>query len=105
MVHGWTAEPFNLSSTDGWKAHEVELTPEQKEAIAQINGAGQLFRGVVLNTNTCMSNPKVRQTMVRSIVEYAEASTNVDYLPVWLADANRNHCECAECQKLLPSDY
>ena len=105
MGHGWTAEPFGLSSTDGWKSHEVALTPEQTIAVAEMDGKRQLYKGVALNTNLCMSNPWVRTTMAKSIVDYAERATNVDYLHVWLADANRNHCECAECQKLLPSDY
>ncbi len=105
MGHGWTAEPFGLDSSDGWKSHEVSLTPEQTEALAEINGKRELFRGVALNTNLCMSNPRVRTTMAQSIVDYAESATNVDYLHVWLADANRNHCECAECSKLPPSDY
>ncbi len=105
MGHGWTAEPFNLSSTDGWKSHDVELKTEQKEAIAEIGGVRQLFRGVALNTNLCMSNPKVRATMADSIVEYARNAANVDYLHVWLADSSRNHCECENCQKLTPSDY
>ena len=105
MGHGWTAEPFGLDSSGGWVSREVELTPEQTEAVAMINGERALFRGVALNTNLCMSNPKVRTKMAQSIVDYAEAATNVDYLHVWLADANRNHCECEECSKLTPSDY
>ena len=57
MGHGWTAEPFGLKSTEGWKAAEVELTEAQKEAIALLNGERQLRGGVALNTNLCMSNP------------------------------------------------
>ena len=105
MGHGWTAEPFGLNSTEGWKKQEVELTDEQKEAIALTKGARQLWGGVALNTNLCMSNPKVRTTMATYIADYAQQATNVDYLHVWLADGSRNHCECEECKKMLPSDY
>ena len=105
MGHGWTAEPFGLNSTEGWKKQEVALTDEQKEAIALTKGARQLWGGVALNTNLCMSNPKVRTTMATYIADYAQQATNVDYLHVWLADGSRNHCECEECQKMLPSDY
>lgn len=106
MGHGWTADPFGLDSTDGWSAHQdVLLTPEQQEAVAELQGVRQLYRGVALNTNLCMSNPKVRHAMAASIVDYAKKAQNVDYLHVWLADGSRNHCECENCQKLRPSDF
>ncbi len=106
MGHGWTAEPFGLSSTDGWKANkDAPLTDTQRSYLAEINGVRELFRGVALNTNLCMSNPEVRSIMAKSIADYAEKHQNVTYLHVWLADSNSNHCECAECQKMRPSDY
>ena len=105
MGHGWTAEPFGLASTEGWTKREVELTEEQKSCVAELNGVRALRGGVALNTNPCMSNPKVRTTMATYIADYAEAASNVDYLHVWLADGSRNHCECEECRKMRPSDY
>ena len=106
MGHGWTADPFGLASTDGWKPHKDKvLTQEQKEAVAELGGVRGLRNGIALNTNLCMSNPKVRHKMAQSIVDYAASSRNVSYLHVWLADGSRNHCECAECRKLNPSDY
>ena len=106
MGHGWTAEPFGLLSRDGWKkAEDPVLTPDQEEALALMNGQRKFHKGVALNTNLCMSNPKVRATMIKSIVAHAEAYTNVDYLHVWLADGKRNHCECPECRKMRPSDF
>lgn len=105
MGHGWTAEPFGIPSTDGWVATEASLTKEQIGYLAQIDGKRQLFGGVPLNTNVCMSNPKVRAKMVRAIADYAENAQNVSYLHVWLADGRRNHCECDACQKMRPSDF
>lgn len=105
MGHGWTAEPFGLSSTDGWKESSVAITEEQKSYLAEINGVRELNGGVALNTNVCMSNPKVRSIMANSIADYAEKHSNVDYLHVWLADGTRNHCECEACQELPPSDF
>ena len=105
MGHGWTAEPFGLSSVEGWVPVEQELSEEQREALAQVNGVRELSDGIALNTNLCMSNPKVRTTMARGILDYAKSHRNVDYLHVWLADGSRNHCECPECQKVRPSDY
>lgn len=105
MGHGWTAEPFGLSSTEGWKATHQVLTEDQRECLAMLGGVRELFGGVALNTNLCMSNPRVRTTMARGIADYAEKHRNVDYLHVWLADGSRNHCECEACQKARPSDF
>ena len=106
MGHGWTAEPFGLASTEGWKADtSITLTPEQQEHIALIKGVRKLWGGVALNTNLCMSNPRTRTIMANYIADYAQAASNVDYLHVWLADGSRNHCECEECRKMTPSDY
>ena len=105
MGHGWTAEPFGISSTVGWQKSTDELPPEKQKFVAEIGGVRQLFGGVALNTNICMSNPEARSIMVQYIADYAQSHANVDYLHIWLADATRNHCECGECRKLRPSDY
>ena len=105
MGHGWTAEPFGIPSTDGWVAGDFTLTPEQEQCLAMLDGKRQLFGGVPLNTNVCMSSPAVRRKMVLSIADYAQNAKNVSYLHVWLADSKRNHCQCEACQKLRPSDF
>ena len=106
MGHGWTAEPYGIPSVKGWKSGcAPELTDKQKSYLAMLKGVRDLRGGVPLNTNVCMSNPEVRSLMVDCIVDYAEKSSNVDYLHVWLADGTRNHCECEQCQKLRPSDF
>ena len=105
MGHGWTAEPFGLSSAEGWKPAQQELTEEQRECLAMLGGVRELFGGVALNTNLCMSNPKVRTIMAEGIAQYAAKHKNVDYLHVWLADGSQNHCECEACQKGRPSDF
>ena len=105
MGHGWTAEPFGLSSVDGWNASDQPVTPEQRECLAMLGGVRELCGGVALNTNLCMSKAYVRTTMAKSIVEYAKNHKNVDYLHIWLADSKRNHCECEQCRKARPSDF
>lgn len=105
MGHGWTAEPFGISSTAGWAASTQEIPADVKEYLALLNGERKLFGGVPLNTNLCMSKPEVRTTMAHAIADYAETHQNVSYIHVWLADGSRNHCECEECRKLRPSDY
>jgi len=106
MGHGWTAEPFGLDTTEGWTADENAKIPEEsREYVAMMNGVRGLYKGVALNTNFCMSNPKARTIVAKAIADYAESSRNVDFLHVWLADANNNHCECEECRKKTVSDW
>ena len=105
MGHGWTAEPFGLSSANQWNTSDQEIPEDVKPYIAEMDGKREFFHGIPLNTNICMSNPKARTIMAQSIADYAETHKNVTYIHVWLADASRNHCECAECQKKRPSDY
>ena len=106
MGHGWTAESFGIDTTGGWASSDVDTVPEEsREFVAMVNGKRTLWGGVALNTNFCMSNPKARAKVVKKISDYAEASSNVDYLHVWLADGLNNHCECAECKKMTPSDW
>ena len=105
MGHGWTAEPFGITTVEGWAGGDATIPEESRDFVAMLDGKRELYGGVGLNTNFCMSNAKARSIVVKSIVDYAEASTNVDYLHVWLADAHNNHCECDECRKKTPSDW
>lgn len=105
MGHGWTADPFGIDSSIGWTESTQVLTEEQKSCLALINGKRELWQGVPLNTNLCMSKPEVRSRVADSVVEYAKKHGNVTYLHVWLADGVRNQCECEECQKMRPSDF
>ncbi|MBE6644348.1 MAG: DUF4838 domain-containing protein [Ruminococcaceae bacterium] len=106
MGHGWTAESFGIDTTDGWvRVDESKVPEESREFIAMLDGKRALFDGRPLNTNFCMSNPRAREKVVKKIADYAEASSNVDYLHVWLADAHNNHCECGECRKRIPTDW
>ena len=106
MGHGWTAEPFGISSTNGWVREDENPIPEEsREMLAMVNGKRELSGGVALNTQICMSNPKARTIMARYIANYALMHQNVDYLHVWLADGSLNHCECENCRKKIPSDW
>jgi len=105
MGHGWTAEPLGISSDAGWTKSGVELPEETKQYLAMVNGKRELWGGVPLNTEVCMSNPEVRAKMVKYIADYAELATNVDFLHIWLSDGSHNHCECDECRKMIPSDW
>ncbi|MBQ9778225.1 MAG: DUF4838 domain-containing protein [Clostridia bacterium] len=111
MGHGWTAEPFGISSIEGWKKVPEESIPEQtRQYLAYRKGGSAVASrrfcgGVPLNTNICMSNPAARALVVKGVADYAEAHTNVDYTHVWLADACNNHCECEACREKRPADW
>ncbi len=103
--HGWTSEPLGISAS-GWDAYQGNSIPESiRNCLAQIKGVRDFWKGVPLNTNLCYSNPHVRKQIVDSIVRYSRENTDVDMLHFWLADATNNHCECASCKKMLPSDW
>ncbi|MBE6590380.1 MAG: DUF4838 domain-containing protein, partial [Ruminococcaceae bacterium] len=53
----------------------------------------------------CMSNPAARARAAKKVADYAQVSSNVDLLHVWLADSKHNHCECENCRKKTPSDW
>lgn len=106
MGHGWTAEPFGINSSNGWLKEFDNPVPENmRKYLAKVNGVRELWGGVALNTQFCMSNPEARSIVAKYITEYAYKHQNVDYLHVWLADGSKNHCECDECRKKIPSDW
>ena len=106
MGHGWTIDTFGVNSVGSWKTvGEDEIPEDAFQFLPMLNGKRQLCKGVPINTNFCMSNPVARRKVVDNISSYAELSTNVDYLHVWLADGRNGHCECDECRKMIPSDW
>jgi len=102
--HGWTCEPIGIHGTSK-DVYTGELTEEQTNSLAMVNGVRELWKGVALNTNLCYSNPDVRRKMVDSMVSYCLGHPEVDYLHFWLSDAQNNHCECENCLKHTPSDW
>ena len=105
MGHGWTSDPFGMDSSSAWDAGNVEIPAEVKDYVAMVGGKRDIFAGSPLNTNFCMSNAKARKIVNDYIADYAEKNGHVDYVHVWLADASNNHCECEECQKMIPTDW
>ena len=106
MGHGWTAESFGIDSSAGWVSNEENPIPEgSREYLAELDGVRKLYGGVALNTNFCMSNPDARALVVKRVCDHAALARNVDYLHVWLADANNNHCECKKCAAKTTSDW
>ncbi len=105
MGHGFTYEPLGIECLDGWNTeYDERVDSETRELLAEINGERKI-QYYPINTNLCMSNPRARKKVADYVVDYSKKHSNVDYLHVWLADANNNHCECAECVKKRPSDW
>lgn len=105
--HGWTCVPFGLpgnNSVDN-DFSSLQITEQQRSVMAMIGGKRGLFNKAPIFTNVCMSRPDVRSAMVRAVADYAQSHRNVDYLHVWLSDGVKNHCECDECRKMIPSDW
>ncbi|MBR4888597.1 MAG: DUF4838 domain-containing protein [Clostridia bacterium] len=103
--HGWTADAFGIDSSAGWVKFQKDFPEENRKYLALIDGERDLYKGVALNTNFCMSNPEARKIFVDFVADYAQVNFHVDYLHVWLADGQQNHCECADCRKKNPSDW
>lgn len=101
--HGWTGEVLGYSSKFGWESG-VTLPKEKEPLVALVNGKRALINDTPIFTSLDFANPEVNEKMARVIVDYAATHQNVDYLHVWLSDANNNICECDACQKTTPSD-
>ena len=99
MGHGWTAEPFGMTNRSDY------VPEESRKYLALLKGKRELYRGKANWTNLCYSDAFVRSTMADAVVDYAEKHANVDYLHVWLADLDKNHCECENCRVKRPSDW
>ena len=102
--HGWTSECLGLSA-DGWSGTTAELTPEQKERVAEIGGERKLFKGIPLNTQLCYSKDSVREKLAEEVAVYAENHPETDVIHFWLADDYNNACECPDCAKKTLSDW
>ena len=107
--HGWTSKPFGTFHLTppgrNHKAADFGVPPETIELFALVKGKRDFWCGQDWLTNLCMSRPEVRTKIAKAVAEYAETHSNSDYLHVWLADGNLNHCECEECKKMIPSDW
>lgn len=104
--HGWTAAPFGFDISKGWGKTDGSEAPEgAKQYLAMLGGVRDLYNGIAINTNFCMSNPEARKIVAEYIADYSAIHSNVDYVHVWLSDGLRNHCECEECTKKIPTDW
>ena len=106
--HGWTTkglgiDPETRMSVEEWEAQKE--FPAAQPYLALYNGKRTVYHGDPWLTNFCMSNPEARRLVTKAIVEYAEMSTNVDFLHVWLADSVNRQCECENCLPKTVTDW
>ena len=98
--HGWTCAPLGLLENE----NPGNATEENKQLMAIVKGK-RGNRSVAQSIQLCYSNPVARDKMTDCCVEYVEAHPEVDFVHFWLADGERNHCECDECRKKRPTDW
>ena len=113
--HGFTIEPFGISSTIFDARDEAMYPKEAIDCMAMIGGKRGFFKpafvsgdsglGYPIYTNFCKSNPAARKKVVDYIIDYARRGSNVDYLHIWESDGASNQCECEACQKKSASDW
>ncbi len=106
--HGWTTNGLGIDPETKLTEEEWEKRPEfaaAQQYLALYDGKRTVYHGDPWLTNFCMSNPEARRLVTKAVVDYAEISTNVDFLHVWLSDMVNNHCECEECKKKTSTDW
>lgn len=102
--HSWTCECLDVPGL-GWIPAGEKLPPEKQELLALVGGQRDWWRGVPINTELCLSNPRAFKTLVDYIVRYAKEHPDVDMLHIWMSDGSNNRCECDGCRQKLPSDW
>ncbi len=105
--HGWTSiDAFHVNNSKDWIRDVTKPCPEYAQYIAMINGIRDVLpRYSPCDTNLCYSMPYVRNAMTDAVVDYCKTHPNTTYLHFWLADGLNNHCECEDCQKMVPADW
>ena len=103
MGHGWTCSPFGISDK-GWYAEE-SFPKEYENICALVNGERKVWNNIGLYTQLCYSNPYVRSTMVKAVIDYVHEHPYADVVHFWLGDYFNNTCECPECTKGTYSDH
>jgi hypothetical protein len=101
--HGWTSAAIGLTDAQSVDPN-YKITGEAQKFLALVNGERKTQRSP-MDTQLCYGNPEVRQRMVRTIADWAEAHPEVDLLHIWLADGMNLHCECECCRDTRPSDF
>ncbi len=108
--HGWTTRGFGIDPdgknfANASDEERAEIVEKARPYLALYDGKRDIIKNEPWYTNFCMSNPEARAIVAKDVADYAESSTNVDFLHVWLSDSVNKHCECDECVKKTTSDW
>ena len=98
--HGWTCAPLGLIENES----PMNATEENRQLMAIVGGK-RGNRSMAQSIQLCYSNPEARRKMTDYCVSYVEEHPEVDAVHFWLADGERNHCECENCIKKRPTDW
>lgn len=104
MGHGWTAEIIGAKNLYGWDSEEYHVPDDIKPLVALVGGKRALFGGVAVNTNLCFSNEAALNKFSDLVETYLDNNPGTEYLHIWLADGQKNFCECDACCNMRPSD-
>jgi len=102
--HGWTSSALGMDCL-GWYKTAPRLAPSERRLLARVNGRRELAGGIAINTELCYSNGAARRILIRTVADYADEHSEVDYLHVWLSDGHNNFCECPACRRKKPSEW
>jgi len=97
--HGLTTMAYGIPLT----AEGEEVPEEMKDAVAMIDGERKVHVSIG-NSQLCFSNPDVIEKLANYIANYARENPETDIFDVTFADAMNVHCECENCQKIMPAD-
>ncbi len=103
LGHAWMFEKLGTRDLSTPK-RSVVLSEADKRHLALVKGVRDIHNDPFY-TQFCYSNPETRKLLIDTLLEYIQKKPHVDFVHVWLADSINNHCECEECQKMIPTDY
>ena len=102
--HGWTTEPLGYVTYGDTRSKDEDIKAEDRELFALVKGKRGFYNSPG-DTHLCYSKPLARKNIIDGITKYLKKHEEVDVLHFWLADGINNHCECEDCQKMLPSEW
>lgn len=108
--HGWTCDPFGMTSL-GWDPVAPESIPKEIEKyFAEVDGKREMvttgnYAYVPMIKQLCYGNPEVRDRMVSYFVDYCQRNRQIDHVCFAFADGSNAYCECELCRDTRPSDF
>jgi len=101
--HGWINKAIGFGK-EGWEINKKVISLEKQKLLAKVNGKREIWKGVALNTQMCMTNNDSIKKVINYVCNYAKKHKEIDILAFWIADGFNNLCECKECLKNSPTD-